>query len=156
MRFRRLALAAIAIGPCLPAPTLAQGSPVPSPYLSTDVTLTTPTGALHGTLLAFAGFTAVFAADVLTEDRPFGWLVVALAMHLVPTALVLVVAVVAWDHEGLGAAAAAFLALLYMLTKGAALPWTDALVIAGPLAIVAILYGVNAVRHRHAGAPGRA
>ena len=52
MTFRRLAFAGIALAPLVPVRAPAQGSPVPSSYRSTDVTLSTPTGTLHGTLLA--------------------------------------------------------------------------------------------------------
>lgn len=98
--------------------------------------------------LAFAGFIAVFAVDVFGEGRPFGWVLIALVTHLVPSVVVAAIAVVAWRYEWFGAVAAGLLALLYFLTRGNALPWYDTLFIAGPLALVALLYGVNALRHR--------
>ena len=98
--------------------------------------------------LAFALLIAAFAADVFGEGRPFGWVMIALIMHLIPSIVVAAIAVVAWKYEWFGATAAGFLALLYFLTKGSALPWYDTVFIAGPLAVIALLYGVNAFRHR--------
>lgn len=98
--------------------------------------------------LAFALFIAVFAVDVFGQGRPFGWVLIALIMHLIPSIVVGAIALVAWKYEWFGAVAAGLLALLYFLTKGAALPWYDTVFIAGPLAVVAVLYGMNAFRHR--------
>ena len=98
--------------------------------------------------LVFAFFIAVFAISVFGEGRPFGWVLIALVMHLVPSIVVAAIAAAAWRYEWFGAVATGLLALLYFLTKGAALPWYDTVFIAGPLAVVALLYSVNAFRHR--------
>ena len=44
--------------------------------------------------------------------------------------------------------AAGLLTLLYLMTKGTALPWYDTIIIAGTLGVVALLYAINAFRHR--------
>ena len=98
--------------------------------------------------LAFAALIAIFAVEVFREGRPFGWVLIALIMHLIPSIVLAAIAVVAWKYEWFGALTAGLLALLYFLTKGAALPSYDTMFIAGPLAVVAVLYGANAFRHR--------
>ena len=92
-----------------------------------------------------AAFLSVVALDVFSEGRPFAWALFALAMHLIPSALVLLIVIIAWNFEWLGTVAAGALALLYAQN----LPWTNSLIIAGPLVVVAALYAANALRHRH-------
>ena len=91
-----------------------------------------------------AAFLSVIALDVFSEGRPMTWAFFALAMHLVPSVLVLLIVVIAWKFEWLGAIAAGALAFLY----GQNLPWTTSLIITGPLMVVAALYAANALRHR--------
>jgi hypothetical protein len=93
--------------------------------------------------IAFAGFLALFALDVFGEED--GWLetAVGLAMHLIPTALVLMVLAVSWRREWVGAVAYFGLALAYLGLFRGRFPWTTLLVIAGPLILTAGLFLLN-------------
>jgi len=104
--------------------------------------------------LLFAAFISIFAADVFTEGRPFFLTLAALAMHLIPSTLVVLLVVVAWRHEWIGALVGAALAIFWMETKGHQLPWADWAIIAGPLLLIAALYAFNAILHRHGPANG--
>ena len=96
-------------------------------------------------LICVAAFLSIFAFNVFSDGRPLGWTLVALAMHLIPSALVLLIVLIGWNFEWVGAVAAGALALLYAQN----LPWTNSLIITGPLVVVAALYAANALRHRH-------
>ncbi len=52
--------------------------------------------------IAFALFLSVFALDVFGEHLPFWRMMLALAMHLVPTAVLLVVLALSWKWEWVG------------------------------------------------------
>ncbi len=57
------------------------------------------------------------------------------------TRLGLLIVIIRWKFEWLGAVAAGALALLYAQN----LPWTNSLIITGPLVVVAALYAANAL-----------
>ena len=92
--------------------------------------------------IAFAVFLSLFALDVFNETHGFGQTALALLIHLVPTAIVVAVLIVAWRWEWIGAvlyaAAAAFYASR-VLPKHPS--W--ALTIALPLLAIAALFLVN-------------
>jgi hypothetical protein len=122
---------------------------LPEEALMTDTMERALTWAPRILCLLFAAFLSIFAADVFMEGRPFLLTLAALAMHLIPSALVVLLVVVAWRHEWIGALAAVGLAVFWMRAKGPQLPWVDWAMIAGPLLLIAGLYGYNAIVHRH-------
>ena len=91
-------------------------------------------------LLSFAAFISVFALDVFSEPRGFGETAVALAMHLLPSLLVLLVVAAAWRRPALGALLCFGLAALYVGTAAARMHWSALVLIAGPLALTSALY----------------
>jgi lysylphosphatidylglycerol synthetase-like protein (DUF2156 family) len=103
--------------------------------------------------LAFAAFTAVFALDVF-EGLGFWKTVLALLIHLLPTAILLIVAALAWRWEWIGAAAFAALGVAYLvLMAGRHLHWSVYAIMSGPMFLLAILFGVgwllrDELRHR--------
>jgi hypothetical protein len=88
--------------------------------------------------LAFALFLAVFALDVFSEGFTFWKTLAALAVHLIPTFLVLAVLVVAWRWEWFGAAGFVALGGLYAASKSRHPSWI--LLISGPLFVIALLF----------------
>ena len=52
--------------------------------------------------IVFALFTSVFAFDVFSEGRGFWETILALVMHLVPTAVILLVLAISWRWEWIG------------------------------------------------------
>jgi len=91
--------------------------------------------------IAFAGFLSLFALDVFNEGYSFWKTLAALGIHLIPTALVLVVLAIAWRWEWLGAAAYAGLAAWYV--KGAWRHPDWVATIAGPLVAIGALFLLN-------------
>lgn len=88
--------------------------------------------------LAFTAFLGLFALDAFEGVAGFGQRAVALAMHLVPNAVCLLLVVLAWRRPWIGAAGFGVLAAVYVGIAGSHPSWV--LVISGPLALVALAY----------------
>jgi hypothetical protein len=93
--------------------------------------------------LLFAAWLSVFALDVFGEGYGFWETALALMMHLIPTALVLVVLAVAWRWERVGAVVFGLLGLLYIGWMAGQMHPFMFLFISGPLFLVAILFWLN-------------
>ena len=93
--------------------------------------------------LLFAAFISVFALDVFNEHYRLPQLLVALGMHLIPTALILAALLVAWRWEWAGTLLFLGLGVLYILTMHGRARWDWYLLIAGPLFLVALLFLVG-------------
>ncbi len=88
----------------------------------------------------FAIFISLFALDVFMEGYGFWETIIALLMHLIPTAIFLLVLVVAWRWERIGGFLFIALGVLYI-----ALFWSPDrlpgyLIISGPLFLVGFLF----------------
>lgn len=90
--------------------------------------------------LAFAGFLALFAADVFTSSLSLPQRGLALLMHLVPALLVLVTLALAWRREWVGVLVFPLLAALHFGLGSGHLHWSAYAVIDGPLILIGALY----------------
>jgi hypothetical protein len=97
--------------------------------------------------IGFALFLSVFALDVFDEHLTFWRLIVALAMHLVPSFVILAVLLVSWRWEWVGGILYIALGAFYVVRFGPHFPWTVSLVIGGPLCAIGLLFLANWVRH---------
>jgi len=104
--------------------------------------------------IAFIIFLSLFALDVFNEPRGFWGTLLALAMHLIPTAVLIVALILAWRWEWIGAALYALAGLLYVgwvvsmarpVHPLVRLVW--ALTIAGPALLIAGLFLANWLKH---------
>lgn len=103
--------------------------------------------------IAFIAFLSLFALDVFEMELGFWQTALALAIHLVPSALLTVAVVVAWRWEWIGAVmfggAAAF--YVYQVVPNTHLPVMARIVwpltIAGPALAIAALFLVNWLHH---------
>ncbi|HVP55820.1 MAG TPA: hypothetical protein VMU45_12585 [Candidatus Eisenbacteria bacterium] len=103
--------------------------------------------------LAFILFLSIFATDVFSENLGFWQTVQDLAIHLIPSFVLLVVLVLAWRWEWIGAAAFAAAALLYVawLVRRSSVPvgtrveW--AAIIALPALVLAALFLLDWLKH---------
>lgn len=93
--------------------------------------------------LLFAGFVSLFALDVFEGSLGFWQTVVALAVHLIPTALLLVVLAVSWRWEWVGAVVFSALGVLYVLLFWGRFHWSAYALIAGPLLLIGALFLVS-------------
>jgi len=106
--------------------------------------------------IVFAAFLSIFAADVFSERLPFWTTMGALLMHLIPSALVLLMLALAWRHEWFGGLVSIALGVLQLVLKWGQLPFIDFLIVAGPLFLIASLFFANWWLLRRPGASGTA
>lgn len=98
------------------------------------------------TCIAFAIFLSLFALDVFSEHYGLGKTILALLIHLVPACLVVVVLIVAWRWEWVGAAGLTALAVGYAVRVGLRHPdWV--VTISGPMIAIALLFLLNWLKH---------
>ena len=97
----------------------------------------------RGLVILEAVFISLFALDVFGEGYDFLTLLQALAMHLLPTAVVLVALAIAWRWERVGGILFIALGAYYILSLGRNLAWTASLIVAGPLLLAGLLFLVD-------------
>lgn len=93
--------------------------------------------------MAYIAFLALFALDVFNEGSSVRETIVALLIHLIPNAVVLLALVIAWRWALIGGALFLGLSAFYIMWAWGIFPWSVYLVIAGPPAIIGALFIVN-------------
>ncbi len=93
--------------------------------------------------LLFAAFVSMFALDVFGEQHGFWQTLQALAIHLIPTYLLLLVLVVTWRWEWVGAVVFPTLGAWYVSWAWTRFPWMTSAIMAGPLFLVGALFLLN-------------
>jgi hypothetical protein len=101
----------------------------------------------RGLGIAFALFVSLFAMDVFDGHYRLPQLLLALGMHLVPTALIVVALAVAWRWEWVGAVLFSGLGVAYIVSMWGRFSWDTYALIAGPAFLVGLLFLLN-WRHR--------
>ncbi len=97
--------------------------------------------------IAFVLFLSLFALDVFGAYT--GWeLVTALLIHLLPSFVLLGVAIISWKYDMVGAVAFLGFAVFYVLMVGFDRPWSWYAGISGPAALVGLLFLLNWFRKR--------
>ena len=91
----------------------------------------------------FAGFISLFAADALGGGYGFWKTILALLVHLIPTAIVLVALAIAWRWEWVGGILFIALGAFYLVKFWGRLHWSAYALIAGPLFFIGVLFGLN-------------
>ncbi len=94
-------------------------------------------------VMIFAAFISLFALDVFDEYENIQELAIALLMHLIPTAVILVSLVIAWRWGLFGAIFYFAAGLFYIFWAWGRFPIPVYFTISGPLFIVAILFFVS-------------
>lgn len=93
--------------------------------------------------MVFAVFISLFALDVFDENRTLWETILALLMHLIPTAIIIVSLVVAWKWELFGAVFYCALGMFYIIWAWGKFPISAYIAISSPLFIVGILFFVS-------------
>lgn len=93
--------------------------------------------------ILFACFISLFALDVFSEGHGLWETVLALLMHLVPTAVLILVLVVAWRWEWVGGLFFAALGVLYMVWARGRFHPSAYVTISGPLFLMSCLFFLN-------------
>lgn len=90
--------------------------------------------------LLFAAFVSIFAFDVFGEHAGFWDTLLALLMHLIPTALLLLILAVSWRWEWVGRLLFPALGVLYIIAFWGRFPWPTYAILAGPLFLLGTLF----------------
>ena len=93
--------------------------------------------------ILFAVFISLFAVDVFGEGYGFWMTVLALLMHLIPTAILLAALAIAWRWELVGGTVFPGLGVLYLVMAWGRFHWSAYLTISGPLFLVGLLFLIN-------------
>ncbi|NLG26827.1 MAG: hypothetical protein GX557_02895 [Chloroflexi bacterium] len=88
----------------------------------------------------FAVFISLFALDVFGTGAGFWETLGALAIHMIPTALIIVALILAWRWEWVGAILFAALGIGYFVMTGMREHWSAYVAIAVPLFVIAVLW----------------
>jgi hypothetical protein len=94
----------------------------------------------RGLVILQAIFISLFAFDVFSEGYDFLNLLQALAMHLLPTAVILISLAIAWRWEWIGGILFIALGMAYIITAWRAFDWSAYALIAGPLLLAGCLF----------------
>jgi hypothetical protein len=97
--------------------------------------------------ILFVAFTSLFALDVFGGAYGLWGTIVALALHLIPTGIIVLLLLVAWRWEWVGAAAFGMLGILYICWGWGRFHWYAYLGISGPLFLIGILFLVSWIYH---------
>ena len=103
-------------------------------------------------MLLFSAFISIFAMDVF-DERPFGKMILALAMHLIPTALILVALLLAWRWEWVGGVLFTLFGILYLIIAWGKFPLSVYFAIAGPCFLAGILFLLSWIFRKEIRAP---
>lgn len=97
--------------------------------------------------IAFTLFLSLFALDVFSENT--GWeVILALLVHLIPSFVLLIVTIVAWKYDLVGAVAFLGVSIGYVLMVGFDRPWSWYAGISGPALVVGVLYVLSWLQKR--------
>ena len=96
--------------------------------------------APRGLCVVFAGFLGSFAMDGAGTPYDFWHRALALLVHLVPSAILLVALVIVWRREWIGAILFPLLAILHLATNWGRLGWAYYAVVDGPLLALGVLF----------------
>jgi len=99
--------------------------------------------------MLYAVFVSIFALDVFEGGYGFGQTMLALFVHLVPAAMIIVVLVISWRKEWLAAIVFFAAGILYLLSNLQHLDWVPP--ISGPLWLMGILFFVSWLQRKKPG-----
>jgi hypothetical protein len=90
--------------------------------------------------LLFAAFISLFALDVFGENQGFWHTLLALLIHLIPTAVFLIILALAWRWEWVGGLLFPALGALYILAFWGRFHWSAYVILSGSLFLLGALF----------------
>jgi hypothetical protein len=103
--------------------------------------------------IVFIVFLTLMSLDVISPELSLWQIITGLLIHNIPTLVMIIVLIVSWRHEIVGAIAFLLTGLLYIImTTRAEIAWYLALswsiIIAGPAFLIGILFLINWFKKR--------
>ena len=101
--------------------------------------------------ILFICFLTLFSLDVLEQGKSTGKILIGLFMHNIPSIIMIILLVIAWRKESVGAicylgAGFLYIGVVTFSVINSELPWyviTRSLTVAGPTFIIGILFLIN-------------
>ncbi|MBK7406691.1 MAG: hypothetical protein IPL49_11840 [Saprospirales bacterium] len=97
--------------------------------------------------ILFAAFISIFALDVFDGSQDIWKTLAALAIHLIPTLLIVLVLVLAWRWEWVGTVVFLALGIAYLITTWGRFHWSAYVVISGSLFLLGGLFWASWKMH---------
>jgi len=98
--------------------------------------------------IVFAVFISIFALDVFEQGYGILKTITALLIHLIPTGIVVIILLISWRRQWVGAILFNALAVFYLVRYWGKFPWIAYLAISGPLFLVGVLFLINWVHRK--------
>jgi hypothetical protein len=99
--------------------------------------------------LAFAAFLSLFALDVFAQAEQPSQSMIALTIHLIPTAFVLAILAISLRWGGVAGLVFVALGSYYVASTWGRLAWSAYLVITGPMFLLGLLFELDWWYSRH-------
>jgi hypothetical protein len=93
--------------------------------------------------IAFILFLGLFALDVFEGNESMIKKLVGLMIHLIPNFVLILILIVAWKHEWVGAITFTLVGIAYIVMFWGRFPVVTYLTISGPLFLIAALFWLN-------------
>ena len=93
--------------------------------------------------IVFALFISLFALDVFSAGDSVLKTILKLLIHLIPTGIIVIVLIISWRREWVGAILFIGLAVFYLVWTWGKFSWTAYLTISGPLFLIGVLFLIN-------------
>lgn len=93
--------------------------------------------------IVFALFVGMFAFDTFNEGIPFWQAFTGFLIHLLPMYLIVVLLVLAWKWEWIGAFGMVALGIAYIILTRGREHWSTYVVIGAPLLIIGVLFFIG-------------
>ena len=97
----------------------------------------------RGLVILEAIFISLFALDVFGEGYDFLTLLQALAIHLLPTAVLMIALAIAWRWQWIGGILLIGLGIGYIVSAWGAFHWSAYVIISGPLLLAGCLFIIS-------------
>ena len=93
--------------------------------------------------IIFAIFVSMFALDVFDHGFNGTETIIALLMHLIPTAIIVIALILSWKWEWIGALLFIGLSVFYPIWTQGKFPWITYIAMSGPMLLAGMLFFMN-------------
>ena len=99
-------------------------------------------------MILFIGFISLFALDSFDGEQSFIEKISSFLIHLIPTAVLIILLIISWWREWIGGIAFLLLAIGYIVMAWDKFPISVYFLISGPLFIISILFWLNWIKRK--------
>lgn len=100
-------------------------------------------------MILFICFISLFALDSFEGDQSFIEKIGGFLIHLIPTAVLIILLIFSWWREWVGGIAFLLLAIGYLIMAWGKFPVSVYFLISGPLFIISVLFWLNWIKRKN-------